>query len=214
MSDQPMYKVCACSTQKCTYRPYVAGHTHRGIIYCHKICFTFTLGIWRPLLILGVRRGFGVEMEKEVAGREVRKRGHTEEKGNRFDPDSQLPTLWTPELSSVLPGRSRDQNFQKPEVQGSKCLTHSIFRRHQQVSLSPWRITLRVTSVSLSEGYVSILYGEETNLFCHMLQEYWTLWSDSCVSHTKGGGTEPTFFTKKEQIMWIERVFHSYKWWW
>ena len=68
------------------------------------------------MLILGVRRGFGVEMEKEVAGREVRKRGHTEEKGNRFDPDSQLPTLWTPELSSVLPGRSRDQNFQKPEV--------------------------------------------------------------------------------------------------
>lgn len=47
------------------------------------------------MLILGVRRGFGVEMEKEVAGREVRKRGHTEEKGNRFDPDSQLPTLWT-----------------------------------------------------------------------------------------------------------------------
>lgn len=154
MSDQPMYKVCACSTQKCTYRPYVAGHTHRGIIYCHKICFTFTLGIWRLLLILGVRRGFWVEMEKEVAGREVRERGHTEEKGSRLDPDSQLPTLWTPELSSVLPGRSRDQNFQKPEVQGSKCLTHSIFRRHQQVSLSPWRISLRVTSVSLSVGYI------------------------------------------------------------
>jgi hypothetical protein len=24
----------------------------------------------------------------------------------------------------------------------------------------------------------------------------------------------PLFFTKKEQIMWIERVFHNYKWWW
>lgn len=40
----------------------------------------------------------------------------TEEKRSRFDPDSQLPTLWTAELSSVLPGRSRDRNFQKPEV--------------------------------------------------------------------------------------------------
>lgn len=88
------------------------------------------------MLILGIRREVGVGTEKEVAGREVKEGGHTEEKGSRFDPDSQLLTLWTSELSSELPGR-REQDFQKPEVQGSKCLTHSICRWYQQVSLSP-----------------------------------------------------------------------------
>lgn len=64
--------------------------------------------------------------EKEVTGTEVNKEREkdTDEKESRFDPDSQLPTLWTSELSAVLPGRSREQNFQKPEVQGSQCLTH------------------------------------------------------------------------------------------
>lgn len=89
------------------------------------------------MLILGIRREVGVGTEKEVAGREVKEGGHTEEKESRSDPHSQLLTLWTSELSSVLPGRSRDQNFQKPEVQGSKCLTHSNSRRYQQVSLRP-----------------------------------------------------------------------------
>lgn len=89
------------------------------------------------MLFLGIRKEVGVGTEREVAGREVREGGRTHrEKRSRFDPDSQLPTLWTSELSSMLPGRSRDQNFQKPEVQGSKCLTHSISRWDQQVSLS------------------------------------------------------------------------------
>lgn len=81
------------------------------------------------LFILGTKKGISVGKEKEVAGRGG-ERGRREkdigEKESRFDPDSQLPTLWTSELSAVLPGRSREWNFQKPEVQGSKCSTHSF----------------------------------------------------------------------------------------